>query len=84
MAPRAPTLETLIEFFHRLSSGVALLMVLRLLVWAFRTYPMGRLLRKAAVGCSVFILLEAAVGAGLVLLIATTLAHSAPPSHPLP
>ncbi len=68
VVPRAPALETIIEFSHRMSSGVAMLMVLGMLIWAFRAYPKGHLLRKAAVGSSVFILLEAAVGAALVLL----------------
>lgn len=68
VVPRAPALETIIEFSHRLSSGVAMLMVLGMLIWAFRIYPKGHLLRKAAVASSFFILMEAAVGAALVLL----------------
>ena len=65
--PRAPRLETVIELSHRLTSGVALLMVVGLLVWAFRARPRGHAVRKAA-GLSLFFMLtEAAVGAGLVL-----------------
>ncbi len=65
--PKAPRIETLIELSHRLTSGVALLMVVGLLVWAFRARPKGHPSRKAA-GLSLFLMLtEAAVGAGLVL-----------------
>src|SRR6185295_17174384 len=41
MVPRAPKIETLIEFSHRLTSGVALLLVVGLAVWAFRARPKG-------------------------------------------
>ena len=65
--PRAPRIETVIELSHRLTSGVALLMVVGLLWWAFRARPKGHAARKAA-GLSLFFMLtEAAVGAGLVL-----------------
>jgi cytochrome c oxidase assembly protein subunit 15 len=65
--PRAPRIETLIELSHRASSGVALLLVAGLVVWAFRGRPRGHAARKAAVFSLVFMLGEAAVGAGLVL-----------------
>jgi len=67
VVPRAPAVETLIEFTHRLTSGVALLMVFALAVWVFRERTKGHPARRAA-GASVFLILtEAAVGAGLVL-----------------
>jgi heme A synthase len=59
--------ETLIEFTHRLTSGLALILVIGLLVWAFRSYSKGSLVRAGAVLSFVFILTEALVGAGLVL-----------------
>jgi heme A synthase len=65
--PRAPQLETMIEFTHRLMSGLSLLFVIILLFWAFRAYPKGNIVRSGAVLCMVFILTEALVGAGLVL-----------------
>src|SRR5215813_13700333 len=34
--PGSPTIKTVIEFSHRLSSGLALLLVVGALVWAFR------------------------------------------------
>lgn len=68
VVPRDPGVETLIELTHRITSGVALLLVLGLLIAAFRARPKGHPLRGAAVASFVFIVLEAAVGAGLVLL----------------
>lgn len=65
--PRAPRIETIIELFHRLTSGLALLLVAGLVVWSFRGRPRGHAARKAAVFSLAFILSEAAVGAGLVL-----------------
>jgi heme a synthase len=65
--PRAAAVETLIEFSHRLTSGLALLLVVALAVAAFRARPAGHPARRAAVLSLVLILTEAAVGAGLVL-----------------
>jgi cytochrome c oxidase assembly protein subunit 15 len=67
VVPRSPRLETMIELTHRVTSGVALLMVVALVVLAFRWRPRGHAARKAAVWTLVFMLTEAAVGAGLVL-----------------
>jgi heme A synthase len=66
--PRAPEVETLIEFTHRLSSGLVLVLVAVMIVWAFRLYPKGHLIRKSAGFSGFFTLTEALVGAGLVLL----------------
>lgn len=65
--PRAPRLETLIEYSHRLTSGLALLFVLAMVVLAWRHRPRGHAARRAAALSLFFILTEAAVGAGLVL-----------------
>lgn len=65
--PREPRLETLIEFSHRISSGLALVAIALLLVFAFRVYPGGHLVRKAATVTFGLIVLEALLGAGLVL-----------------
>ena len=67
VVPRAPAVETMIEFFHRLTSGAALLLVLALLIWFWRSFPKGHPARLGAVLTAVFILLEALVGAMLVL-----------------
>lgn len=65
--PRAPAVETLIEFVHRLTSGAALLAVIGLLWWAWRAYPRGHLVRKGAGLTMLFIVTESLLGAGLVL-----------------
>ena len=65
--PRQPALETLIEFTHRISSGAALLFVAVLLILALRRYPSGHHVRKIAVVAAGLIVLEALLGAGLVL-----------------
>jgi cytochrome c oxidase assembly protein subunit 15 len=68
VVPRSPALETMVEFTHRATSGLALLLVFALAVWVFRERPRGHPARWAAAAAVVFILVEAAVGAGLVLL----------------
>ena len=65
--PRAPSLATLIEYSHRLTSGVALIGVVWLLAWTRRAMPPGHHARLGAWLSVFFILTEAAVGAGLVL-----------------
>jgi heme a synthase len=65
--PRDPSLATLIEFSHRITSGVALIAVVVLLIWVWRVCGPGHPARRGAVWTVVFMLTEAAVGAGLVL-----------------
>lgn len=65
--PRSPGVATLVEYSHRLTSGLALIAVLVLLVWIFRACRPGHPARLGAVLSTVFILVEAGVGAGLVL-----------------
>ncbi|HSN92665.1 MAG TPA: COX15/CtaA family protein [Anaeromyxobacteraceae bacterium] len=67
VVPRSPAAETVIEFLHRATSGIALLLAVALLVWAFRAFPRGHPTRAASVAALAFMLAEAAVGAGLVL-----------------
>lgn len=68
IVPQAPALQTLIEFGHRLTSGVALLLIAGLVVGAWRTYPRGHPVRRGAAASGLFIVTEALIGAGLVLL----------------
>ena len=65
--PSAPELKTVIEFSHRITSALAFFAVLGLLIWTFRRYQAGHPIRKTALGSFIFIITEAAVGAGLVL-----------------
>jgi len=67
VVPHSPTTQTIIEFVHRLSSGVALLSVLGLVAWSFRASPRRHPVRWTALGSLFFIFTEAALGAGLVL-----------------
>jgi heme A synthase len=68
LIPRSPTMETLVELTHRSTAGIATALVALLLVWAFRAYPKGHPVRAGAVGSGVLIVVEALLGAGLVLL----------------
>ena len=65
--PTNPTLNTVVEFGHRLTAGLAIPLVIVLAIWAFRTFAAGSPVRKAAVASVVLMLVEAAIGAGLVL-----------------
>lgn len=67
VVPLAPSVATLIEYSHRLTSGVALLLVAFLLSRAWKLRPAGHLGRFWAGASMFFIIAEAAVGAGLVL-----------------
>lgn len=67
VVPRAPSVERLIEWTHRATSGLALLAGVALLVAAFRWRPAGHPARRAAAWAFGFLLMEAALGAGLVL-----------------
>lgn len=67
VVPRAESVKTLIEFSHRASSGVVLVLVVAMAAWAFRAAPKGHPVRRGAVLSLVFTLTEALVGAGLVL-----------------
>lgn len=66
--PRSGALKTLIEFSHRTTSGLALLFVAALLVWAYRSFPRRHPARTGASLSMIFICTEALIGAGLVLL----------------
>lgn len=66
--PRAPSVETLIEFTHRATSGIALVAVVVMLWMAFRRFPAGHPARRGAAWSMGLMLTEAAVGASLVLL----------------
>ncbi len=67
VVPRAPQLATIIEYTHRATSGIALMAVVGLVIWAFRAFPRGHRVRLGAVLSGAFILSEALIGAGLVL-----------------
>jgi heme A synthase len=65
--PTPQRIQTIIEFTHRIMSGTALILVLILLIWGLRTYGKGSHQRIGFIGAAVFIIIEALLGAGLVL-----------------
>jgi heme A synthase len=64
--PLAPTAKTIVEFAHRSTSALAGLLVIVLLVWAFRAFGKGHVVRLGAVLSFVFIVIEGLIGAVLV------------------
>jgi heme A synthase len=66
--PHDPAVATLIELSHRLTSGLALLLVIGLAAGAWRRHPPGHRVRRGAACSVLFIFTEALIGAGLVLL----------------
>ncbi len=60
--------HTIIEFTHRATSGIALLMVAGLLIWCWRATSQRDWARYSAVLATVFMADEALLGAALVLL----------------
>lgn len=66
--PGLTSVHTAIEFTHRMMSGLDVALVALLAVWAFRAFPRGRGVRLAASMSGVFLITEALLGAGLVLL----------------
>jgi len=65
--PHHPRLATVIEFAHRSMSGVATALVVGLVVWTFYATRRNNRTRKAAVASIVFLIMEALLGAVLVL-----------------
>lgn len=61
------TIETAIELTHRLTSGLSLLFALLLIALSRRRFAPGHVARRAAWVSLFFLLVEALIGAGLVL-----------------
>jgi len=74
------SVNTLIEFIHRITSGLSFFLVVGLLAWTFAGTVRGHLARAAAVASVVFTLIEAILGALLVKLGYT--AQSQSPMRP--
>jgi heme A synthase len=68
MLPRSPSLNTIIEFTHRATSGIDLALVALLVFWAYRAFPRQHAVRLGAALSAVFLMSEALLGAALVLL----------------
>lgn len=65
--PRPQQIETVIEFTHRMTSGLALLVVAAMVIWARRVAPPGSRVRRAAYWSLGFLVFESLLGALLVL-----------------
>jgi cytochrome c oxidase assembly protein subunit 15 len=73
---RSPRVDTVIEFTHRLTSGLSFFSVVGLLVWTYAATLRGHLARTAAVASVAFTLVEAIIGALLVKLGLTAQSQS--------
>ncbi len=70
--PSAPELKTIIEFSHRVTSSIAGLLLIVLLIWAIRRWYVSRSEKNrfamvAAIGSFVFVVIEGLLGRSLVL-----------------
>lgn len=72
----SPRVDTMIEFTHRITSGLSFFSAVGLLVWTFAGTVRGHLARAAAVASVVFTLIEAILGALLVKLGLTAQSQS--------
>jgi cytochrome c oxidase assembly protein subunit 15 len=70
------SVDTMIEFIHRLTSGLSFFAVVGLLAWTFAGTVRGHLARAAAVASVAFTLIEATLGALLVKLGLTAQSQS--------
>jgi heme A synthase len=67
VVPQAPDVEMSIEFTHRLLSGGAILLIGTMVIWGFRITKKEHPVRVGLIASGIFIVLEALLGAGLVL-----------------
>lgn len=65
--PETPQFKTVIEFTHRVSTGIVFFVVLALAIWAWRKFGKGSPVSKTAAASFLLIIAEALIGAGLVL-----------------
>ena len=72
----SPKTDTIIEFTHRITSGISFFSAVGLLIWVYRGTTRGHLARAAAVASVAFTLVEAILGALLVKLGLTAQSQS--------
>ncbi|MFZ0746669.1 MAG: COX15/CtaA family protein [Terracidiphilus sp.] len=72
----SPRVDTMIEFTHRITSGLSFFLAVGLLAWTFAGTARGHLARAAAVASVAFTLVEAILGAFLVKLGLTAQSQS--------
>jgi heme A synthase len=64
--PQSPTMHTVVEFTHRLSSGVAVMLIVLMTIATWHTFAKGHRARAAALVSLILVCVEAGIGAGLV------------------
>ena len=84
--PSAPELKTVIEFTHRITSSLAGVLIIILVIWAYRRWRANRSVDtsyslKLSIGSLIMVVLEGLLGAGLVLTGNT--AENLTPERPL-
>jgi heme A synthase len=67
LLPRAPQIETIVEFTHRISSGMAFLLVLVMFLWARKLYQPKHGIRVTATWAMILMITESLAGATLVI-----------------
>ena len=72
----SPSTNTIIEFTHRVTSGISFFSAVGLLIWTFAGTVRGHLARATAVATVAFTLIEAILGAFLVKLGLTAQSQS--------
>ncbi|HEX4769673.1 MAG TPA: COX15/CtaA family protein [Bryobacteraceae bacterium] len=65
--PQNMAAPTAIEFTHRLMTSLDSGLVIAVVIWAFYAFPKSHAVRRFAIWSLVFLLIEALLGAGLVL-----------------
>jgi cytochrome c oxidase assembly protein subunit 15 len=72
----SPRVDTMIEFTHRITSGLSFFSAVGLMVWTLAATVRGHLARPASVAVVIFTLIEAVIGALLVKLGLTAQSQS--------
>lgn len=72
----SPNVDTMIEFAHRVTSGLSFFSVVALLIWTYRGTVRGHLARASAIAAVAFTIVEAILGALLVKLGLTAQSQS--------
>jgi cytochrome c oxidase assembly protein subunit 15 len=72
----SPRVDTMIEFTHRITSGLSFFSAVALMVWTLAATVRGHLARAASIAAVVFTLIEAVIGALLVKLGLTAQSQS--------
>ncbi|MGA7857333.1 MAG: COX15/CtaA family protein [Terracidiphilus sp.] len=72
----SPRVDTIIEFTHRITSGISFFLAVGLLIWTFAGTVRGHLARATVVATVAFTLVEAILGAFLVKLGLTAQSQS--------